>query len=62
MKALVRRLLLRKPAANSADIVVEGARKATGGKARNRVLMTMAVFLSIYGALGDRSNRPGSES
>jgi cell division protein FtsI (penicillin-binding protein 3) len=35
-------------------IVVDGARKATGGKARNRVVMTMAVFLGIYGTIGGR--------
>jgi len=33
---------------------VEGARKATGGKARNRVIMTMGVFLTIYGAIAGR--------
>ncbi|BCH24097.1 peptidoglycan D,D-transpeptidase FtsI family protein [Mesorhizobium sp. L-8-3] len=38
----------------SASIVVEGARKATGGRTRNRVLMTMAVFFSLYGAIGGR--------
>ena len=35
-------------AVRPADIVVDGARKATGGKARNRVVMTMAVFFGIY--------------
>ena len=40
--------------AGPADIVVEGARKATGGKARNRVIMTMAVFLGIYGVMAGR--------
>jgi cell division protein FtsI (penicillin-binding protein 3) len=40
--------------AASASIVVEGARKATGGRAKNRVLMTMAVFFSIYGVIGGR--------
>ena len=35
-------------------IVVEGARKSTGGRTRNRVVMTMAVFFSIYGAIAGR--------
>jgi cell division protein FtsI (penicillin-binding protein 3) len=35
-------------------IVVEGARKATGGRARNRVLMTMGVFFTIYAVIGGR--------
>ena len=46
----------RTPAAAGADqaIVVEGARMATGGRARNRMLMTMAVFFGIYGLIGAR--------
>ena len=35
-------------------IVVDGARKATGGKARTRVIMTMAVFFGIYATIGGR--------
>jgi cell division protein FtsI (penicillin-binding protein 3) len=35
-------------------IVVEGRRKADGGRARNRVLMTMAVFFGIYATIGGR--------
>jgi cell division protein FtsI (penicillin-binding protein 3) len=46
--------LRRKPAPAATDIVVDGARKTTGGKARNRVLMTMAAFLSIYGVIAGR--------
>lgn len=38
----------------AAAIVVDGAGKATGGRARNRVLMTMAVFFSLYGAIAGR--------
>jgi cell division protein FtsI (penicillin-binding protein 3) len=38
----------------AAAIVVDGARKATGGRARTRVLMTMAVFFSLYGAIAGR--------
>ncbi len=40
--------------ADAESIVVDGARKATGGRARNRVLMTMTVFLSIYGIIAGR--------
>jgi cell division protein FtsI (penicillin-binding protein 3) len=36
------------------SIVVDGARKATGGKARTRVLMTMAVFFGIYATIAGR--------
>ena len=38
----------------AASIVVDGARMATGGRARTRVLMTMAVFFSLYGAIAGR--------
>ena len=54
MKALISKLFHRPTAAEPASIVVEGARKTTGGKARNRVVMTMAVFLSIYGVIAGR--------
>jgi cell division protein FtsI (penicillin-binding protein 3) len=40
--------------ASAGSIVVQGARKATGGKARNRVVMTMAVFFGIYATIGGR--------
>jgi cell division protein FtsI (penicillin-binding protein 3) len=40
--------------AQANSIVVEGARKATGGRARNRVVMTMAVFFGIYATIGGR--------
>jgi len=33
---------------------VDGARKTSGGKSRNRVVMTMGVFLMIYGAIAGR--------
>lgn len=36
------------------SIVVEGARRARGAHARPRVGMTIAVFLSLYGAIGGR--------
>lgn len=36
------------------SIVVDGARKATGGTAKNRVVMTMAVFFGIYAVIAGR--------
>jgi cell division protein FtsI (penicillin-binding protein 3) len=57
MKALILPMILRKRSRANPEasaIVVEGARKATGGKARNRVIMTMAMFLAIYGAIAGR--------
>ena len=47
---------LRRKAAQpgASKIVVEGARKSTGGRTRNRVLMTMAAFLGIYVVIGGR--------
>ena len=36
------------------QIVVQGARKFSGGRARQRVLMTMAVFMGIYTVIGGR--------
>lgn len=39
---------------DAGSIVVDGARKATGGKARNRVLMTMAVFFGLYVTIAGR--------
>ncbi|MGN6306676.1 MAG: peptidoglycan D,D-transpeptidase FtsI family protein [Mesorhizobium sp.] len=40
--------------ADANAIVVDGARKATGGRTRTRVVMTMAVFLGIYAAIAGR--------
>ena len=54
MKSLLNRIKGRFAArapAQAADIVVEGARKATGGKARNRIVMTMAVFMAIFSTI-----------
>ncbi len=50
MKAFWKR---SKDAAAADAIVVDGARK-TGGRPRNRVLMTMAVFFAIYGTIAGR--------
>jgi cell division protein FtsI (penicillin-binding protein 3) len=44
----------KKADAAAGSIVVEGARKSTGGKQKNRVLMTMAVFMGIYAIIGGR--------
>jgi cell division protein FtsI (penicillin-binding protein 3) len=44
----------KKADASAGSIVVEGARKATGGKAKNRVVMTMAVFFGIYATIAGR--------
>lgn len=46
---------------DAGSIVVDGARKATGGKARNRVLMTMAVFFSLYVVIAGRLVYLGSQ-
>jgi cell division protein FtsI (penicillin-binding protein 3) len=57
MKAMILPAIFRKrsrAAAETSGIVLEGTRKATGGKARNRVIMTMGVFLAIYGAIAGR--------
>jgi len=44
----------KRPAAGDADaIVVDGTRK-TGGRPKNRVLMTMAVFFGIYAVIAGR--------
>lgn len=52
MKWLTRRRSRKAEAGNS--IVVEGARKATGGKQKNRVIMTIAVFFGIYAIIAGR--------
>ncbi|RUX72597.1 MULTISPECIES: penicillin-binding protein 2 [unclassified Mesorhizobium] len=48
--------LLKRRARTSEDgsIVVEGARKATGGKGRTRIIMTMAVFFGIFSTISGR--------
>ncbi|PWJ83928.1 cell division protein FtsI (penicillin-binding protein 3) [Pseudaminobacter salicylatoxidans] len=45
---------LSKAEASTASIVVDGARKATGGRTKNRVVMTMAVFFGIYATIAGR--------
>ncbi|MGX5805865.1 peptidoglycan D,D-transpeptidase FtsI family protein [Bradyrhizobium sp. Arg314] len=44
----------RKRTAEDGSIVVDAARKATGGKARTRIVMTMAVFFTIYSTIAGR--------
>ncbi|MDG4879907.1 penicillin-binding protein 2 [Mesorhizobium sp. WSM4884] len=44
----------RKKVAEEGSIVVDAARKATGGKARTRIVMTMAVFFTIYSTIAGR--------
>ncbi|MDX8523410.1 penicillin-binding protein 2 [Mesorhizobium sp. MSK_1335] len=44
----------RKKPAGDGSIVVDAARKATGGKARTRIIMTMAVFFTIYSTIAGR--------
>ncbi|TKB22838.1 MAG: penicillin-binding protein 2 [Mesorhizobium sp.] len=44
----------RKKVAEDGSIVVDAARKATGGKARTRIVMTMAVFFTIYTTIAGR--------
>ena len=44
----------KKSTAEADPIVVEAARRRTRGAGRARVIMTMAVFLGIYGAVGGR--------
>ncbi|PWJ89929.1 MULTISPECIES: penicillin-binding protein 2 [Mesorhizobium] len=48
--------LLKRRARTSEDgsIVVDGARKATGGKGRTRIVMTMAVFFGIFSTISGR--------
>jgi cell division protein FtsI (penicillin-binding protein 3) len=44
----------REEGAPRAPIVVEGARLRTGGRSRTRIVMTMAVFLAVYGVIAGR--------
>lgn len=40
--------------AGDTSIVMDSARKSTGGRTRNRIVMTMAVFFGIYAIIGGR--------
>jgi len=55
-------LLRRHRKAADSSIVIEGARKATGGKQKNRVIMTMAVFFGIYATIAGRLVYLGMEN
>jgi cell division protein FtsI (penicillin-binding protein 3) len=54
---MIGRLIARgntQPAETGSTIVVDAKRKATGGRTRTRVMMTMAIFFGIYGVIGGR--------
>ncbi|MBN9221230.1 MAG: penicillin-binding protein 2 [Mesorhizobium sp.] len=53
---LLKRLGMARRARTAEDgsIVVEGARKATGGKGKARIVMTMAVFFGIFTTISGR--------
>ncbi len=53
---MVKRLFARRKAAptGAGTIVVDARRKRSGGRTSNRVVMTMAVFLGIYGVISGR--------
>ncbi|SDA85902.1 peptidoglycan D,D-transpeptidase FtsI family protein [Mesorhizobium qingshengii] len=52
---MIGKLLKRRASTSEAgSIVVEGARKATGGKGRTRIVMTMAVFFGIFSIISGR--------
>lgn len=50
----MKRLLRKIRKQGSSAIVVEGARKSTGGKTKTRVVMTIAVFFGIYATIAGR--------
>ncbi|MFA6153774.1 peptidoglycan D,D-transpeptidase FtsI family protein [Mesorhizobium sp.] len=52
---MIGKLLKRRArTAEDGSIVVEGARKATGGRGRTRIVMTMAVFFGIFSTISGR--------
>ena len=56
MKGLLAKLRSSTPAARQTGdgIVVDGGARQSGGRARQRIVMTMAVFVGIYGVIGGR--------
>ncbi|MBN9234814.1 MULTISPECIES: peptidoglycan D,D-transpeptidase FtsI family protein [Phyllobacteriaceae] len=54
MIGVLNKLLKRSPRSDNGSIVLDSARKATGGKTRTRVVMTMTVFFGIYIAITGR--------
>jgi cell division protein FtsI (penicillin-binding protein 3) len=54
MMRLFSRMAGRKRDDSAQPMTFEGARKSTGVRTRARVVMTMAVFLGIYGVIGGR--------
>ncbi|WP_421912336.1 peptidoglycan D,D-transpeptidase FtsI family protein [Mesorhizobium sp.] len=51
---MIGKLLKRRAKPAEGSIVVEGARKATGGKGKTRIVMTMAVFFGIFSTIAGR--------
>lgn len=52
---MIGKLLKRRPrTGEDGSIIVEGARKATGGKGKARIVMTMAVFFGIFSTISGR--------
>ena len=51
---MMRNPFKRKRGQGHDPIVVDAARKTSGGRTRNRVIMTMTVFFGIYAAIGGR--------
>lgn len=52
--AMLRPGAVQATAVGRGGIVVEGARKSTGGRARSRVLMAMGIFMMLYGVIAGR--------
>jgi len=55
-------LLKRRSKATEKGSIVVDARKATGGKAKTRIVMTMAVFFTIYSTIAGRLVYLGMQS
>ncbi|MBZ9675865.1 peptidoglycan D,D-transpeptidase FtsI family protein [Mesorhizobium sp. ES1-1] len=52
---MIGKLLKRRArTAEDGSIIVDGARKATGGRGRTRIVMTMAVFFGIFSTISGR--------
>ncbi|ODT04154.1 MAG: cell division protein [Mesorhizobium sp. SCN 65-20] len=50
----LRKRAARRAAASEGSVILEGSRKATGNRSRNRVGMTMVIFFAFYAAIGVR--------
>lgn len=51
---LKKRLAAKRTSTAQGDLVFEGTRKTTDGRGRNRALMTMGAFFTLYAAIGGR--------